>query len=212
MKDLIPLLIVLLSFFWAYPILRILNAWVVDKTMDGRLALFAIAIHLTAIAALWHSGLYTYLLIYLSTITGLWLASPVIARIEGAYSMRRMRDEDMRRYLGILAKDPGNAAAHAALADIYLERGRFDEAVAGYQRAIDIAPDHSRRERLRLKYVTDLRDRRYRWGRKPAPPAELLFELPPGLPVDEAREETEVKQAVPDEAPSDAWQWYNGAD
>ena len=220
MKDLIPIIIGLLALFQMYPVLRMLNAWLVDKTISGRLALFSLAVHTTAILGLWGAGQYLYLLIYLSVTSLLWLLSPVLNNIGEATSMRRMRDDDMRRYQNMLAVDPRNAAAHSAIADIYLERGQLDQAIAAYQRAIEVSPDHTRREQYLLKHTQELRNQRGR-RRVPLAPVETLadsltvprraqVELTP--PPEEETPPQPAPLAPPDAEPAETWHWYDNLD
>ncbi|MHB0938310.1 MAG: tetratricopeptide repeat protein [Armatimonadota bacterium] len=218
MKDLVPIIIGLLALFQMYPVLRMLNAWLVDKTISGRLALFSMAIHICAILGLWGAGQFTYLLVYLSVTSLLWLLSPLLNHIGEAASMRRMRDDDMQRYQRMLAVDPRNAAAHSAIADIYLERGQLDDAIAAYQRAIEVSPDHTRREQYLLKHTQELRNRRGR-RRVPLAPVETLADsltVPRRAPVEPAPvEEAPLPEpamtAPPDEEQpaAETWHWYD---
>jgi tetratricopeptide (TPR) repeat protein len=219
-NDVTPIIIAFLALFQIYPILRMLNAWLVDRTINGRLAFFAVAIHLTAIFGLWGSGQMSYLLVYLSATSLLWVLSPFLTRFGEEAGMRRMRDDDMRRYQHLLEIDPRNAAAHAAAADINLERGRIDEAIAGYQRAIEAAPDHTQREQWLLQQALELRDRRRGRRRLTAATAPLSDTMLPRTPASAAppAEETPLppaetagpEQREPVEAPPEpAWHWYD---
>jgi len=219
-NDLTPIIIAFLLLFQIYPLLRMFNAWLVDKTISGRMAFFTLSVHTITIIALWRAGTLTYLLIYLIATSLLWLLSPLLSRIGEATSMRQMREEDLQRYQRLLAVDPRNAAAHAAIADIHLERGRLDEAIAGYQRAIEASPEHAQREQRLLQQVLELRDQRRRHrstGPAPAPLADTMLSLPPAPPAPDAppaqaeNAEPEARPAV-EPPPEPAWHWYDGAE
>lgn len=223
MKDLIPIIIGLLALFQVYPVLRMLNAWLVDRTIGGRLAFFSMVVHVCAIFGLWGAGQYVALFIYLSATSLLWLLAPVFNIISEVTSMRRMRDEDLRRYQSMLAADPRNAAAHSAMADIYLERGQLDEAIAAYQRAIEASPDHTRREQYLLKHTIELRNRRRGRRRVPLPPVETLADsltAPRRAPAELAtqpEEEAPPPQPAPvpppeEEQQVEMWHWYDSLD
>lgn len=218
MKDLIPIIIGFLALFQIYPVLRMLNAWLVDKTVSGRLAFFSLAVHASAILGLWGAGQLTYLLVYLSVTSLLFLLSPLLTHIGDATSMRKMRDDDMRRYQSMLVADPRNAAAQSAIADIYLERGQLNEAIAAYQQAIEISPDHTRREQYLLKHTQELRDRRGR-RRVPLAPVETLADsltvprramtevAPP--PEEEAPPPQPALASSEEAQPVETWHWYD---
>lgn len=221
MKDIIaPLIIALLALFQIYPVLRMLNAWLVDKTISGRLAFFALSVHGIAIAALWHAGEMTYLLVYLSVTSLIWLFSPIITRLGDAASLRKLRDDDLKRYQALLGIDPRNAAAHAAIADIYLERGRLDDAIEAYQRAIEAAPEHTRREQWLLQRALEMRERRWDRRRVPLPPVETLADsmtaplpLRDVPPAEEPPEQpAEPTEPAGEERPAETWHWYDNLD
>ena len=234
--NIIPIIIVLLSFFWAIPVVRILQACLVEKSMDARLGLAALGVHLTAAVTLWSVNQFLILLIYLSVTTLLWMISPVINRISETAALRRMKEEDMERYQRLLAMDPRNAAAHAAIADIHLEQGRYDEAIAGYERAIEICPELARAERFKLRHAVEMRERRGRRGAaagadstrgllvlgeiamstEAPPPAARVAALPPAVaetPEPETASEHPEPQPVTDpeeqQRQAEVWRWLN---
>jgi hypothetical protein len=75
-------------------------------------------------------------------------------------ALRQMANERITEYLRAIARDPKNAAAHAFLADAYVECGRLDDAIAAYQKAIDLDPHHSRLERAKLEKAIEARSGR----------------------------------------------------
>jgi len=191
------------------------NAWLVDKTISGRLAFFSLSVHGIVILGLWGAGQMTFLLIYLSVTSLLWALSPALINLSENAGMRRLRDDDLRRYQRLAEIDPRNAAAHSAAADIHLERGRIDEAIAGYRQAIEAAPDHTQREQWLLQQALELRGRQR--GRRilavpPAPLSDTM--LPPAPPEEETpllqaeTVESEERESVAT-PPEPAWHWYD---
>lgn len=165
-------IIVVLFFFWAYPVFRMTQACLIEKSMDTRLGLITLGVHLIAVAGLWHAREFGFLLLYLAVTSTLWLVSPAFGNMHEFVSMRRMQNDDIKRYENILARDPHNGAALSALADIYLDRGRYDDAIAYFEQVIAISPDHSRREHSRLLYARQLRDERQSRRHKQQSPKE----------------------------------------
>lgn len=219
MDKFIPVVIVLLSFLWAVPVLRMLNAWLIDKTMDGRLVLFTLAIHLSAIFTLWHYRQFLILLIYLGITSLLWLALPALDRLGDAIAMRRLRAHDIAHYQALLANDPRHTAAMSALADAYIEHNRLDEAIALYEQVIALDPEHTRAEKYRLEQARRLRERRR--GRRPvaetAPPGPLVIDPPAAQepaspPVPLAGPDPDEDGCSDDERRQEVWQWFNNLD
>lgn len=169
-NEIFAVILVVLSPFWAYPMLRMLQACLIEKSMDTRLGVIALGAHFLAVAALWHAGEYGFLLLYLSVTAFLWLISPIFGNLHEYASLRRMQKDDMERYQKILAADPRNGAAHSALGDIYLAREQYDDAIASFERAIAISPDYTRREQSRLLQAKQLRDERQNGRRRIQPP------------------------------------------
>ena len=206
----IPLIILLLTIFWVYPIMRMFNAWLIDKTLDGRLALGSLLAHLTILGSLWGLHQYNLLLIYLSVITVLWMAAPAVDQVVETLSMRRLRHEDLLRYQHFLAADPHNAAAHGALGDTYFSLARYEEAIASYEQAIALDPLHSQRESARLLHAREMQERRARRGRRaaiaPPPPPEEPEEADEVLVLPEP---TPVEEPPPTEQPRSRDIWDN---
>ena len=65
-------------------------------------------------------------------------------------------DTAMERFLAAAEKDPKLAAAHSALASLYLEKGMAAEALAAADRLIELAPANPRGFRVRYEALTDL--------------------------------------------------------
>jgi tetratricopeptide (TPR) repeat protein len=67
----------------------------------------------------------------------------VIAKGNAARSAPTPRyPEAEQQYKLAAAQDPNDARAHAGLGNIYLDQGRFNEAVAAYRQALKISPDY----------------------------------------------------------------------
>ena len=97
-----------------------------------------------------------------------------------------MHDEDMARYQQLLAANPRNSAALTAIADIHMRYARYPEAAAYYERAIEVDPDHSRRERARLVQAQGLSGGRPMQNNSryaPPPPLAPLPDYRPTAPV-----------------------------
>jgi len=203
------------------PVFRMLHAWLIDKTMDGRVVVIALAVHFTTIFTLWHFGQGVLLLSYLLLTSLVWLAMPALNRLGDAVAMRRLRDHDIAHYQTLLANDPRHVAAMGALADAYVERGQLDDAIAMYQLAVETDPEHTRAEAYKLRQAIALRERRRRGRRPPAPvaapaatssdgqrvlqevpPAETPPPPPPATPEPDDAEEAEARR-------QEVWQWFD---
>ncbi|HEY3378433.1 MAG TPA: tetratricopeptide repeat protein [Armatimonadota bacterium] len=157
---LVVLLMIIGSLAALYPLLRILLAWRVEQKMRGTIAFGSTMAHVLIIGV----GLAQknpFLIIgYLLLVNLLWILTPRSVSISEVLFRKRMRDADIARYQRLIRQRPEHAAAHAALADAYLESGRFDEAIAAYQQAIALSPESSRQERRKLHMAEQLRTRK----------------------------------------------------
>lgn len=212
--KIIPILIVALSFLWAYPLLRLISAWLVDRTIDGRVVLLCLAVHITVIATMWSTQRYLFLLIYLAATTVFWLLSPLLNKVGESFSMLRMRDEDMARFQRLVAMDPRNASAHAALGDLYVERRRLEDAAACYRQAIAISPEHSRAEQWKLQQVEAMMERRRGRQHQPASvrepePAVATLVIPEPPPAEESVEAPAEAPPAPAVEPVTVGNWYD---
>jgi len=205
-NDNLTIIAAILTVFWAFPFLRMLSIWLEDRTLDGRLAFLGLAAHVIVLCTLWKYGSSLLLVIYLSLTVLAWLLQPLITLISDQVSMRKMHEEDMARYQRLLAVNPRNAAALSAIADIHLRYARIADAIAYYERAIEVDPDHSRRERSMLTSAREMLAKQPRLGRiRPSAP-------PPPLPETTSSPASPPEQQfIPEEAPSTSDYWTRRA-
>lgn len=156
------LLVVLLLIGVAVPVLATLRAWLVDGTLGGGPALGIMAALALGAFAVWHGQGTLWMVLYVG---GLVAGSAALPRLSGQMNKRALRElthGSIARYQAALARDPRNAAAHAYLADAYMECGRIEEAITAYRSAIALDPDHTRLEQSKLRKAVEQFDHRER--------------------------------------------------
>ena len=72
---------------------------------------------------------------------------------------RKAHAEDLAAYTKLLREDPGNPLRHDAVGDLYLEDGRYDEAIAEYRASVVLNGD-SAVTQYNLGYALSIRGRR----------------------------------------------------
>jgi tetratricopeptide (TPR) repeat protein len=150
-------IILLLTVGLFVPLRWFLRVWLEDRAISTPLALAAMAAHfvlytLCAFTILPLAVLYCALLLLFIGI------SPYLDERNNRKALRHMAEEDIEKYERILQRDPNHVAAHAALAGAFLVCERFDEAIAEYERAIELDPQNSRSEIPRLKRARELKE------------------------------------------------------
>ncbi|MEI7831784.1 MAG: hypothetical protein WCJ56_01080 [bacterium] len=131
------------------PAMWILRLWSNAQVIRTPLALAGLAAHIFVYSTLAIRS-QTMLLIYSSVLLLLILANPFFSFIAERIMTNKLDDADIIQFKRIIERDPSNAAAHSALADIYRERTLFDEALVEYQLAIDLDPSHALGESSKL--------------------------------------------------------------
>lgn len=145
------LLVVLVVIGIAVPFLLILNAWMVEQTLNPGLALSALAALLILPFAIWQTQGTIWMFLCIAVVTGGCAALPFLHTQVDKRARSHMRDEDIAKYRRAIQFDPKNAAAHGFLADAYMESGLYDEAIAEYETAIELDPHSSHKERWKLR-------------------------------------------------------------
>lgn len=77
------------------------------------------------------------------------LAEANLYRIRGLWALAE------RQCIAVLRKDPNNIHAHSLLGDVFFDQGKYEEAVAWYQMALDLDPN-SEPDRQKLQKARDL--------------------------------------------------------
>lgn len=140
-----------ISILAAIPLLKIIHLWLIDRTwsmafaltmMLGSICLLGLAFSLCGTG-----GALVCALVYI----GITAMSPLIGSASNRRAIRQMQEDDLQRYQRIVRRDPQNAAAHASLADLYVTRGFFEDAITEYEQAIQISPEHTLAEQYKLR-------------------------------------------------------------
>lgn len=134
-------------------VVAIVGVAIVGRILEGELSgghaaigLLFIAGLLFGVVFLWNSPLVFALFLSAAGLMALW--SMVQFAAERSLIKQIQREEEAR-YKAAIEKDPKNAAAWSALGDLYLDSKRYDDAIACYQRAVQIAPtDTTERRKL----------------------------------------------------------------
>ena len=73
---------------------------------------------------------------------------------------RKAHAEDLAAYTRLLQHDPANPLRHDAVAQLYLDEGKLDEAIAEFGRSLQLNAD-SAQTHYNLAYALSARGRRY---------------------------------------------------
>lgn len=144
---------------FAFIFIRIINAWLIDRTIGAIHALVLMMVIFLLFACIWTTQGTESMIIYIALMIGTAGATQLIAVELERRLLRHMRDDDIEKYRAVIARDPKNAAAHAYLAGALAEMGQHDEAIEAYETAIALSPQHTRTERYRLQQVIDAKRR-----------------------------------------------------
>ncbi|MCS7223633.1 MAG: tetratricopeptide repeat protein [Armatimonadetes bacterium] len=116
---------------------------IIDGSFSGEeaaIGLLFVAVLLVGVVFLWDRPLVFVLLLAGGALVALWTLSR--SRAEKKW-MSQQWEEDAARYRKTLERDPKNAAAWSALGDLYLEKGQYQDAVACYEKAVELVPTDS---------------------------------------------------------------------
>ncbi len=149
-------------------VVAIFGAAVFGRVVEGELtgshaaiALLFVAALLVGVVLLWDSPLVFAMFLVAAGLAALWWLARMTAERQ---LLHQLRAEDEARYKAAIERDPNNAAAWSALGDLYLEMQRFDDAIACYERAIQIMPNLSE-ERRKLRRAQKLKEEAQRTQR-----------------------------------------------
>ncbi len=134
-------------------VVAIVGAAIVGRIIEGELSGSQAAISLLFAAGLligvvffWNSPLVFALFLAAAGLAALWAMAQFAA--ERAL-VKQIQQEEEARYKAAIERDPKNAAAWSALGDLYLEAKRYDDAIACYERAVQLTPtDTAERRKL----------------------------------------------------------------
>lgn len=149
--PLAPFLVVVICFLGAIPFFTIMNAWIIDKSMDSSIAVLILVVILLCIVAMIAAFGSPLMWLILALLLGLNFTLPVLATVAGKRADRAMTNEDIERCQRVIARDPKNAAAHGFLGDAYLKIGCYQDAAEAYQAAVTLSPQTTQREKSQLR-------------------------------------------------------------
>ena len=139
------------------PLIRLANASFVEKNLDYRLGLAAMGAHIVIAASLLSTKWYGGLLVYLVLLTIQWILTPVVDTVHDWFTLKQLNDRDIARYRYMLTLDPNDANALIGLANAYLNIGKREEAIAAYEKAKAIDPQHTGVASSKLQALVDSR-------------------------------------------------------
>lgn len=132
-------------------VVAIVGAAIVGRIIEGELSgshatigLLFVAGLLIGVVFFWNSPLVFALFLAAAGLVALWAMAQFAAERS---LVRQIRQEDEARYKAAIERDPKNAAAWSALGDLYLEAKRYDDAIACYERAVQLAPTDATEKR-----------------------------------------------------------------
>lgn len=143
------------------PVSWILRNWLTEHNLSANLATYGLGCHLTIFVLLYlnlRDNPYG-LLIYSCFILLVIACNTPLRALKERWMLKQMYRDDMARYLLQIKLQPENTAAHAALAKLYTESGRYDEAIAEYEQAIDADPRHADKEWFALRDAIQAKQR-----------------------------------------------------
>ena len=135
------------------PVMRIIHRSFIEKTMEGMPALVIILLMVTGLAILMKFSGLLQSVIYLLVLDVAALLTPLLDARRERKLLLELQDEDIARCQRAIRFDPNNAAAHAALAEIYAKRKLYDLAIPEYEQAIALDPKGSGTERYKLRML-----------------------------------------------------------
>jgi len=139
------------------PLRWLLRVWLDDRAVSGPLALGAMTAHVGIfIAVVFFQPIVAA--IYCTFILSLIAVAPRLTSRQYQRAHEQMAEEDISKYQRLIERDPNHAAAHAALGDAYMTCARYDEAIAEFERALDLDPQHSQGEILKLRKARQLKE------------------------------------------------------
>jgi len=145
------------SMMAAAPLIRIYNAWYVDRVLDARLAFGLVLVHCAVMLTLWHLRLLGGLLLYLALVMVFGLCASMVQNISEWMAIRWLADDDIRRCRYILHANPDDALTRVALANAYVEKGRMDEALTEYDLAVTVDPHYAEHATWKLRQLIESR-------------------------------------------------------
>lgn len=136
-------------------VVAIVGAAIVGRIIEGELSgghatigLLFIAGLLIGVVFLWNSPLVFALFLAAAGLAALWTMAQFAAEKS---LVKQIQREEEARYKAAIERDPKNAAAWSALGDLYLEAKRYDDAIACYERAVQLAPTDATEKRKLAK-------------------------------------------------------------
>jgi len=149
-------------------VVALVGAAVIGRIMEGELtgshatiALLFVAALLVGVVLLWNSPFVFALFLVAAGLVALWWLAQVTAERQ---LVHQIHAEEEARYKAALERDPNNAAAWSALGDLYLEAKRYDDAIACYERAVQIMPTATE-EKRKLRRAQQLKEEAQRTQR-----------------------------------------------
>ncbi|MEI6503545.1 MAG: hypothetical protein WCP21_21240, partial [Armatimonadota bacterium] len=140
----------------AYPFYRVVSMWF-DKALESHeafLYLGALLMLLLGIITAWGTPLGWLLLAALLVCC---LGLPLLSRIADRATLRRLEDDDIRKFTASLERQPQNTYSRERLARIFLGRRQYEVALAQMKAALDVAPTDTNLTRLRERIETERR-------------------------------------------------------
>jgi len=139
------------------PLRWLLRVWMDERAVGAPLAIGALFAHVAIFMTL--TFFFTLgAVIYSGLILLLIGASPYLTGRLYRRAATRMAEEDIVKYQRLLQRDPNHTAAHAALGDAYLTCARYDEAIAEYERALELDPHYCRGEIPKLRRARRMKE------------------------------------------------------
>jgi Tetratricopeptide repeat. len=149
-------------------VVALVGAAIIGRIMEGELtgshatiALLFVAALLVGVVLLWNSPFVFALFLVAAGLAALWWLAQVTAEHQ---LVHQIHAEDEARYKAALERDPNNAAAWSALGELYLEAKRYDDAIACYERAVQIMPTATE-EKRKLRRAQQLKEEAQRTQR-----------------------------------------------
>ncbi len=144
---------------FAFVVVRVINVWLIEKTLSAAQALCLILLTVLLFLLVLATGGEQAMMAYVAVMLGVAGAVHLFHVEHERRLAAELHAERMAQYRAVIARDPKNAAAHAFLAESLAELGRYDEAVAEMQIAVDLAPEHAVQERVKLRRLHDAKAR-----------------------------------------------------
>lgn len=144
----------------AYPFYRVIGMWFEGELNGSEAVIYLTTLLLLLLGIIVSWGTPLWVLLFLALLVAS-VGVPLLTGLRDRRALRRMEDEDIRKFTATLHQQPRNTYARERLARIFLSRKEFDLARVHVKEALEVSPKETTLERLRERIETEQRRAQY---------------------------------------------------